>query len=219
MPEPLEHFKLPREDWYDEAVYDSKGKLIDAGGRLYKDALIENFNAIEQKLLELARISFIDSQVVDVSTIEFPDVTLEDEDNRIIGINFNTALFVNASMQIVALCEGYRKSISLTLKSNNNYEEYIKECLKCAALIKLCQPFNDGNNRTGLVLFVLLLQKRGYVFNLNLALEDMKNHKLTIPVFYDLNDNIESISAFKKYFLNLDKYRKMLKPSNVNYYI
>ena len=41
----LELFELPRKDWFDE------------DGRIYKDALIDNLNAIEEKLNEIAMIS------------------------------------------------------------------------------------------------------------------------------------------------------------------
>lgn len=75
MAEPQEHFNLPREDWYDEK------------GRIYKDALIENFNAIEKKLLELARLTAFITEAPDISGIIFPDVNLEtSEDNQIINL-------------------------------------------------------------------------------------------------------------------------------------
>lgn len=75
MAEPQEYFKLPREDWYDEK------------GRIYKDALIENFNALEQKLLQLARLSAFITEAPDISGIEFEDVNLEDsEDNKLVNL-------------------------------------------------------------------------------------------------------------------------------------
>ena len=47
-PRHIEPLTLPRPDWYDQvSVDETTGEII---GRIYKDALIENFNAIEEKL-------------------------------------------------------------------------------------------------------------------------------------------------------------------------
>lgn len=70
----IEQFVLPRLDWYDEE------------GRIYKDALIENFNAIETKLLQISRLSAFQKELPNISAIDFPDVTLDDEENRIINL-------------------------------------------------------------------------------------------------------------------------------------
>lgn len=70
----LEPFVLPRLDWYDE------------DGRIYKDALIENFNAIEAKLIELGQLDAFDNPLPDISTLSLSDVTLEDEDNKIVNL-------------------------------------------------------------------------------------------------------------------------------------
>lgn len=75
MAEPIERFSLPREDWYDSE------------GRIYKDTLIENFNAIEAKLQELNALNIIDITIPDVSDIELDDVTLASDDNKIINLN------------------------------------------------------------------------------------------------------------------------------------
>ena len=53
----VEELVLPRPDWYD------------AEGRIYKDALIENFNAIEDKLLELTRLDAFSVQPPDLSSV------------------------------------------------------------------------------------------------------------------------------------------------------
>lgn len=76
----IEHFKLPREDWYDMVGRDKKtGEII---GRIYKDALIENFNAMEEKLKELSQISAFQTSPPDISVIEYPDVTLEEGNDK-----------------------------------------------------------------------------------------------------------------------------------------
>lgn len=70
----IEQFVLPRLDWYDEE------------GRIYKDALIENFNAIEAKLLQITNLSAFQKELPNISGIDFPDVTLDDDENRIINL-------------------------------------------------------------------------------------------------------------------------------------
>lgn len=67
-------FKLPREDWYDSS------------GRIYKDALIENFNAIENKLNELSKLDAFDITLPDFSTISYPDVTYDSDDDAIVNL-------------------------------------------------------------------------------------------------------------------------------------
>ncbi|MCM1324140.1 MAG: hypothetical protein NC218_08255 [Acetobacter sp.] len=70
----MEEFKLPRLDWYDE------------DGRIYKDALIENFNAIEAAFQELQDLGAIDIQDINWENVHLEDVTLEDEDNKIVNL-------------------------------------------------------------------------------------------------------------------------------------
>lgn len=91
MAEPQEYFELPRKDWYDEK------------GRIYKDALIENFNAIEKKLLQLARLSAFITEAPDISSIEFEDVNLEiSEDNQIVNLRsfLNIMNLVNYPLEL-----------------------------------------------------------------------------------------------------------------------
>lgn len=72
--EPIERLTLPRLDWYDSE------------GRINKDALIENFNAIESKLNELAKVSAFDISAPDFTSFEYDDTTLESEDNKIVNL-------------------------------------------------------------------------------------------------------------------------------------
>ena len=72
--EQIEHFVLPRTDWYD------------SDGRIYKDALIENFNAIEAKLKQIAELDAFETELPDISTITYDDVTLDSADNKIINL-------------------------------------------------------------------------------------------------------------------------------------
>lgn len=70
----LELFELPRKDWFDE------------DGRIYKDALIDNLNAIEEKLNEIAMISAFSAEPPDVSGLSLGDVTLADADNKVVNL-------------------------------------------------------------------------------------------------------------------------------------
>lgn len=74
MAEPQEYFELPRLDWYDDK------------GRIFKDRLIENFNALEEKLLQLARLKVYEMEPPVISGIVFPDTTLESDDNKIVNL-------------------------------------------------------------------------------------------------------------------------------------
>lgn len=74
MPTPIEPFVLPRLDWYDEK------------GRIYKDALIENFNAIEQKLYEIQSLDALEINIPDFTTVTYPDVTLDSDDSAIVNL-------------------------------------------------------------------------------------------------------------------------------------
>jgi hypothetical protein len=70
----IEPFVLPRLDWYDE------------DGRIYKDALIENFNALEAKLTELGQLDAFDNPLPDISALSLEDVTLEDDDDKVVNL-------------------------------------------------------------------------------------------------------------------------------------
>lgn len=70
----IEPFVLPRLDWYDK------------DGRIYKDALIENFNALEAKLTELGQLDAFDNPLPDISALSLKDVTLKDDDNKVVNL-------------------------------------------------------------------------------------------------------------------------------------
>ena len=74
MASPIERLELPRLDWYDSE------------GRINKDALIENFNAIETKINELANVSAFIIEAPDFSTFSYDDTTLESADNKVINL-------------------------------------------------------------------------------------------------------------------------------------
>lgn len=70
----IEPFELPRPDWYDSE------------GRIYKDALIENFNALEAIMIQLQSLDNIQVAITDYEDVSLPDVTLDDADNKIINL-------------------------------------------------------------------------------------------------------------------------------------
>lgn len=70
----LDNFSLPRDDWYD------------SDGRIYKDVLIENLNAIEAKLNELNSLTGFEISLPATSEIVYPDTTLNSNDDEIINL-------------------------------------------------------------------------------------------------------------------------------------
>ena len=72
----------------------------------------------------------------------------------------------------------------------DKYSEILDCAMRVAALIKLYQPFEDGNHRTALITFGNILTEKGYVFDYVKALDDMNNKKLNIPTIYDESDKI-----------------------------
>lgn len=86
----VERFELPRDDWYDEQ------------GRIYKDVLIINLNACEQKLFEIQGLDAFDVEPPDISSIVYPDTDLTSEDDCIINLkSFLTIMnLVNYPMEL-----------------------------------------------------------------------------------------------------------------------
>ena len=70
----ITEFTLPRSDWFD------------SDGRIYKDVIIENLNACEQKLIELANLDAFEINLPDMSTISITDTTLTSEENSIVNL-------------------------------------------------------------------------------------------------------------------------------------
>lgn len=80
----LEHFQLPRDDWYDVVSTDEITGQI--RGRIYKDRLIENFNAIERKLNEIIALQPYNTKYPDISKIIYNDTTLNSETNKVVNL-------------------------------------------------------------------------------------------------------------------------------------
>lgn len=78
-------------------------------------------------------------------------------------------------------------------------EDFLNGAMKVCALIKLFQPFSDGNHRTALIVFGDLITNRGFIFDYVGALNDMCNNKLNIPTIYTENDKVGSFNNWYKY--------------------
>lgn len=94
--------------------------------------------------------------------------------------------------------------ITIALTEQDNI---IQNAIKVAAVIKLYQPFYDGNHRTALIIFSDILTQKGYTFDIEQALNDMNNHKLNIPTIYDETDSISDsyIQRYDKYIIDKPK--------------
>ena len=77
----VEPFELPYPNWYDPNT-----------GRVYKDILIKNFNAIEAKIKELDSINLSSFTKPDISSVVYPDVDLTTQDDTSI---LNLKSFLN----------------------------------------------------------------------------------------------------------------------------
>lgn len=94
--------------------------------------------------------------------------------------------------------------ITIALTEQDNI---IQNAIKVAAVIKLYQPFYDGNHRTALIIFSDILTQKGYTFDIEQALNDMNNHKLNIPTIYDETDSISDsyVQRYDKYIIDKPK--------------
>lgn len=103
----LEHFALPRLDWYDDK------------GRINKDALIDNFNAIEAKLNEISRLSAFSIEPPDFTKIQIDDTTLDSADNAIINLKSFIDIMQLKNIPITFTVNG--TIITLLQYYDNNY--------------------------------------------------------------------------------------------------
>lgn len=118
----IQKFELPRLDWYDqEGIDEPTGEII---GRIYKDALIENFNAIEDKSLELQKLNVLDISIPEPSGFVYNDSDLETSDS-------NQVVNLKSLVKILDL-EGY----PLKLSFNNT------TCTEC----KFYKLLDNGND-------------------------------------------------------------------------
>lgn len=71
---------LPYPEWHDKQ------------GRIYKDILIKNFNALENKINEVIRFDYNSISAPIISNLEYPDVSLSDTDKDNQILNFESFL-------------------------------------------------------------------------------------------------------------------------------
>lgn len=109
-------FELPRKDWYDSE------------GRMYKDALIENFNAIEEKMKYISKNLTIKVEEPDWSEIHIPDTTdlsTADED-WILNLKSFVDLLNIKNFPLECSFNG-KKCVKLTYYDNNYHLVTIKD--------------------------------------------------------------------------------------------
>ena len=112
----LEHFNLPRQDWYDVVSTDEKTGEI--RGRIYKDRLIENFNAIETKLNEITKLQPYNTKYPDISRFIYSDVTLSSDTNKVVNLkSFIDILGLKNTPLVVQF--GDKRLVRLTYYDNN----------------------------------------------------------------------------------------------------
>ena len=112
----LEHFQLPRQDWYDVVSTDEKTGEI--RGRIYKDRLIENFNAIETKLNEITKLQPYNTKYPDISKFIYSDVTLSSDTNKVVNLkSFIDILGLKNTPLVVQF--GDKRLIRLTYYDSN----------------------------------------------------------------------------------------------------
>ena len=90
---------------------------------------------------------------------------------------------------------------------NSQDDETLTKAMKVAALIKLFQPFYDGNHRTALIIFGNIITQKGYIFDYQTALNDMKNKMLNIPTIYSENDKIGNFDKWLNYIQKENKIK------------
>ena len=119
-------------------------------------------------------------------------------------IDTNKKVCKDSQLRKINYLDNISNFISLALQEQENV---IQNAIKVAAVIKLYQPFENGNHRTGLVIFSDILTQKGYTFNIEQALNDMQNHKLNIPTIYEETDSISDsyIERYNKYILEKPK--------------
>lgn len=113
-------FELPRNDWYDEQ------------GRIYKDALIENFNAIEQ---EFIRIANTDRSIGDIpipEDVEYLDSTLYSDENTILNLRSFLTIMNLANFPVDCEFNGKKLVRVAYWTSDGQYKEIIDRNISCS---------------------------------------------------------------------------------------
>ena len=92
----------------------------------------------------------------------------------------------------------------------NDKDNFLCSAFKIACLIKLYQPFCDGNHRTSLVVLNDLLNLKRYKFDLDTALDDIENHTLHLPLLFTHDEVIDDISDYEKYIISRPQTKRLI---------
>ena len=92
----------PEFPWFDKNWYDPET------GRIYKDVLIKNFNAIEEHINELSGITISDIALPEVTGLELDDVSLTDvdSDNKILNLRSYLSIMDIVNLPLVVRTDG-----------------------------------------------------------------------------------------------------------------
>lgn len=94
----IQRFELPYPNWHDEE------------GRIYKDILIDNFNAIENKINELLSINIDSITKPDINSVEYPDVDLATgDDDSILNLKSFLNIVNLINFPLVVITNGNNK--------------------------------------------------------------------------------------------------------------
>lgn len=115
-----ENFELPRKDWYD------------AEGRIYKDALIENFNAIEQEFIRLANVDKGIGDIPSPEDVEYLDSTLDSDERTILNLRSFLNIMNLTNYPVDCKFDG-KKLVRLAYwNSDGQYKEIINRNISCS---------------------------------------------------------------------------------------
>ena len=115
----LQPFSLPREDWYDSE------------GRIYKNILIENFNSIQDKLLQISQLTPFKTTPPDITQVVYPDVTLESPEEKIVNLKSLIDILKLKGYPLVANFSG--STVKKVMYYNSNYTLRIIENISTTA--------------------------------------------------------------------------------------
>lgn len=113
-------------------------------------------------------------------------------------IELNKSICNDSQIRDYKSLELINNAIDVAFRENDEYL-ILDYSMQVAALIKLFQPFYDGNHRTALIVFGDLISKKGYTFDYTSALNDMLNKKLNIPTIYSETDRVGKYNQWFKY--------------------
>lgn len=113
------NFELPRKDWYD------------AEGRIYKDALIENFNAIEQEFIRLANVDKGIGDIPKPEDVEYLDADLHSDERTILNLRSFLSIMNLANFPVDCEFDGKRLVRLAYWSSEGQYREILSRNISC----------------------------------------------------------------------------------------